>query len=1008
MNATQDRGRTLFFAIFTISGFSGLIYESIWSHYLKLFLGHAAYAQTLVLAIFMGGMAVGSWLMAKYSTRVLNLLLGYAIVEGVIGLLGLVFHSTSVAVTSWAFDSLLPNTESAALAQSAKWTIGALLILPQSILLGTTFPLMSGAIVRRYPHRSGETLAMLYFTNSLGAAFGVLVSGFVLIGEVGLPGTIMTAGLFNVALALTVWALVKYQPGAVQPPLPTPAGSSAAAGDTLVRWMLIGAAATGTAAFLYEIAWIRMLSLVLGSTTHSFELMLSAFIFGIALGGLWVHRRIDSLRDPLRFLGRVLVIMAVVALISLPIYGATFDMMAAAIRMFTPTEQGYFGYHLVSHSIAMLVMMPTTFFCGMTLPIMTYVLIRGGTGERAIGAVYAWNTAGAILGVILAVHLLMPLIGVKGVVVCGALLHMGLGIAYLCKAESATRFRLAALPASIGAVAVVAAIVLVDLDPATLSSGVFRHGRASHDAATKVLYFKHGKTASISLVDVGGIVSIATNGKPDAAIRMSGKLAEELAAPDEITMVLAGALPVALHPNPERIANIGIGSGLTSQVLLTSDVVRELDTIEIEPYMAEAARLGFMPRVQRTFEDPRSHIWFEDAKTFFAVHHKKYDVIVSEPSNPWVSGVATLFSDEFYAQMTRYLEPDGLLVQWMQIYETDFDIVTSVIKALAPHFEDFAIYNADDTNLMIVAQRGGKLSRPHSRMFDSPAMRAELARVGIDSTQNVESRYLGDKALLMPLLQVSGVPANSDYFPFVDLHAPRARILRRNALQFTSLTTLPVPFFELLTGTREPRERTVFSPNAFSSRDNMVGQATALRDALETSQYDHLGVSGAQAMLTLHSSREECGGPAVRRAWLDSAYYIGSFTNGALASAELQPIWQALGATPCAGQLGEQEKEMLSLMQGIAARNVEQVASTGSNLFASKYAFAHDDHLALALVATAASQIAINKPREAFELIQQNAARAEHTPSMALALDWLSAIAASRATAADPAVAHAQ
>ena len=175
MNSTPLRSPRLFFAIFTLSGFSGLIYESIWSHYLKLFLGHAAYAQTLVLAIFMGGMALGSWLIAKYSHRVTNLLLGYAIVEGVIGLMGLIFHGTSIGVTSWVFESLLPNVDSVAAGQLLKWSLGALLILPQSILLGMTFPLMSGAAVRRFPNRSGETLAMLYFTNSLGAALGVLI-----------------------------------------------------------------------------------------------------------------------------------------------------------------------------------------------------------------------------------------------------------------------------------------------------------------------------------------------------------------------------------------------------------------------------------------------------------------------------------------------------------------------------------------------------------------------------------------------------------------------------------------------------------------------------------------------------------------------------------------------------------------------------------------------------------------------------------------------------------------
>src|SRR5262249_7730833 len=175
--------------VFTLSGFAGLIYESIWSHYLKLFLGHAGYAQTLVLAIFMGGMAIGSWLAARYSRNWRNLLLGYAVTEASIGVLALVFHEIFVTVTEAAFDYILPGVGAPAMAAAAKWALGTALILPQSVLLGMTFPLMSGGLIRRYPATPGAVLATLYFTNSLGAGIGVLVAGFAMIEHLGLPGT---------------------------------------------------------------------------------------------------------------------------------------------------------------------------------------------------------------------------------------------------------------------------------------------------------------------------------------------------------------------------------------------------------------------------------------------------------------------------------------------------------------------------------------------------------------------------------------------------------------------------------------------------------------------------------------------------------------------------------------------------------------------------------------------------------------------------------------------------
>src|SRR3954447_20226147 len=196
----------VFFALFTISGFAGLIYESIWSHYLKLFLGHAAYAQTLVLAIFMGGMAIGSWAAARQGPRVRNLLAAYALTEAAIGVLALVFHEVFVAGTAWAYDSSLLRFA------AFKWSLAAALILPQCVLLGMTFPLMTAGVLRSFSDRPGRSLSLLYFTNSLGAAAGVLMTGFWLVRTLGLPGTVRTAGLINLVVAAAVWSIARREP----------------------------------------------------------------------------------------------------------------------------------------------------------------------------------------------------------------------------------------------------------------------------------------------------------------------------------------------------------------------------------------------------------------------------------------------------------------------------------------------------------------------------------------------------------------------------------------------------------------------------------------------------------------------------------------------------------------------------------------------------------------------------------------------------------------------------
>src|SRR6266480_1110817 len=321
--------RSVFFLLFTVSGFAGLVYESIWSHYLKLFLGHAAYAQTLVLALFMGGMAIGSWLCSRWSGAWGNLLRGYAFAEGLIGLAALAFHPVFVAATDAAYANILPALGGEIPATLFKWTLAGLLILPQSVLLGVTFPLMSAGLIRRYPAAPGESLAMLYFTNSFGASIGVLASGFIMIEKLGLPGTVQAAGTLNLALAAAVWLLAR---GTEEPMRARPGGGRDSEGGAPFRLFLAVALLTGAASFVFEIGWIRMLSLVLGSSTHSFELMLSAFILGLACGGYWVRRRIDSIADPVRFLGIVLVTMGLLALATLPLYGEMFGLMQAVMH----------------------------------------------------------------------------------------------------------------------------------------------------------------------------------------------------------------------------------------------------------------------------------------------------------------------------------------------------------------------------------------------------------------------------------------------------------------------------------------------------------------------------------------------------------------------------------------------------------------------------------------------------------------------------------------------------
>ncbi len=893
--------RSTFYLLFVASGFAGLIYESIWTHYLKLFLGHAAYAQSVVLAVFMGGMAAGAAWCGRRSQRIANPLLAYAAVEAAIGVLALVFHPVFVSATDWAHASLLPAAGGAALA--AKLALSCLLILPQSILLGATFPLMSAGLARAQHSRAGESIAMLYFANSLGAAAGVLASGFVLIAWVGLPGTLRTAGAINLALAAVVWAVAR-------PARDQPLAETRKPGIELLH---VVALLTGLASFIYEIVWIRMLSLVLGASTHSFELMLSTFILGLALGGLAVRRRVDAVASPQRLLGAVQIVMGLLALATLPLYHATFTLMEGLMKGLARSETGYLLFNLSGQAVAAMIMLPATFCAGMTLPLITGALLRNGAGEAAIGRVYAFNTVGAIAGVVLAVHVGLPLLGLKGTLMAGCLVDVALGLVLLRKIGFLVPAVCATLFATVG--------FIVQLDANKMTAGVFRHGDLASSRDARILFNKDGKTATVHLVQYSEAVSLRTNGKSDGSIVMNP---DSERGTDEITMVLTGAVPLSLKPDARTAAVIGIGTGLTTHTLLQSLDIQRVDTIEIEPAMAEASR-GFMPRNSSAFADPRGAIHIDDAKTYFSTQNRRYDVIVSEPSNPWVSGVSSLFTREFYQRVRGHLEPNGILVQWLQLYEIDASLVASVVAALSEVFPHYAIFAVSDHDLLVIAGEQALPLPPQAKVFEFPSLAKELWTIHVLSIGDLDARYLGARSLLQPLFASYAMPANSDYAPLLDLNAARHRFMERSAAELVSLLTADVPLLELLDPGRSRRpvnplfkgayafERVENTRLAWYARDFLISPRIPAPEGISQQFQKDLELVKLRLL--------ECRSPRDFDVWLHSALRLAKSVNPYLSADDAGPIWQRAVKAPCYGLLQEFQRAWIQLFHAVAMRD---------------------------------------------------------------------------------------
>jgi predicted membrane-bound spermidine synthase len=849
--------RLVLYVVFTLSGAAGLVYEMIWSRYLALFLGHSAYAQVLVIAIFLGGMALGALLAGSRSERLRDPLKWYIVAEVAVGVIGVFFHEIFQGLTGFAYAVVFPALTGTIFLGAFKWTLAALLILPQSILLGATFPLMAAGVLRRPGAQTGRTLAVLYFANSFGAAIGVLVAGFFLLALAGLPGTLLAAAMTNLLVAIIAMGVVGRYPAEEKLQMetaevrPSAAEAPSLSREQLVRLLLAVAFGTAVASFVYEIGWLRMLALVLGSATHSFELMLSAFILGLALGSFWVRRRADRWRNPLRALGIVQLAMGLCALATLGLYGASFYWTADLLHTFARSDAGYIGYTVARYGICLAIMFPASFCAGMTLPLITRTLLVAGAGERSIGGVYGINTLGAILGVALAGFVLMPLIGLKGLIVGGATLDMALGAAILFadvrRSELAKRLAYGGIAFTI--FFFIVGVATKDFDLRLLTSGVYRYGSMIELGDVESLYYKDGRTATVAvrrMVDSGDI-DIRTNGKTDASLASywfdacTDTTERRPLGSDAATQALAPLITLAHAPQARVAAVIGQGSGMSSHFLLASPVLERLNTVEIEPEMIRGSR-AFSPANRRVFEDPRSSIVIEDAKTYFASSPQKYDLIFSEPSNPWVSGISSLFGTEFYSHIRGYLSENGVFGQWLHLYEMDDALVLSILAAVHQNFESYEIFLTQTTDMLVVASLAPQLPAPDWSIFDSPVLGQDLCHNVRLTPAAMEATRVTHRRALAPLLDGSE-GANSDFYPVLDLLAERARYMANTAggfLAFQSeLFDITAPFFNQRRVPRLEGEPPVLG----ITRMRSLAIATALHDGVQYADEDSTGMA---------------------------------------------------------------------------------------------------------------------------------------------------------------------
>jgi spermidine synthase len=728
---TLDRGRSLFLTCYAASGMAALIYQVTWTRLFTLELGHTVAASSTVLAAFMGGLAVGAWaagttLGASTSARRLQ---NYAGLEIAIALLALALPTLvreSRPLLAWAYADGDAPAQFAAIRVALSL---ALLGLPAAAM-GATFPIAAAWFAGasgRSDRAIGGALGFLYAANAAGAAAGAIGAGFWLLPAFGARATTGIAAAINIAVAAAALWLAR---GDVQsarqaapstkPHAPSASRHASRAASTPrsaseARPLLAAAAAaiSGSAALVYEVTWTRTIALIVGPTTYAFATMVAAFVTGIALGSAGGAALARRVLRPSLWLAAALVATAASATAASLFAGTRLPLLLAA-QVSTGAD---FDAILPRQVFAVfLLLLPTGITLGATISLAlataaSDIVFAGRDAAR----VYVANTLGAIAGALAGGFLLIPMSGLQGTIVATSRVVAILGLltiaAVVWRRDGRRWVRGATAAAAVVCALLCAVVALPSWDRDLLSSGAYKYTRSVGLAAFETTlragtleYYREGAAGTVSVRRVAGSRALAIDGKVDASN-----------AGDMLTQRLLGALPVLLHRDPQDVLVIGLGSGVTVGAALASGPVRRADVVEISPEVVEASAF-FASENRNALRASGVRLINGDGRSHLLLAARRYDVIVSEPSNPWMAGVAALFTREFFEAARERLEPDGLLCQWTHTYEMEPGDLKSIVASFASVFPDGTMWLVGDGDLLLIGGNGPGLESRLERL----------------------------------------------------------------------------------------------------------------------------------------------------------------------------------------------------------------------------------------------------------------------------------------------------
>lgn len=708
---TRDAAKVASLLFF--SGLSALIYQTVWLRQFRLIFGASTFATGAVLAIFMAGLGLGSALLGKRADAKEKPLAFYARLELFIAAAAAVSPLLLALAAKIYFASGGSPQLGLFGATLLRLALSIVVLGPATLLMGGTLPAAARS-VETNDDAGRRVVALLYGVNTLGAVAGTLLSTFYLLERFGNRATLFLAVGLNVIVAIVARFLPLSSRAASEGPGREERDDPASASPT---FFYAASATVGFAFLLMELVWYRMLSPILGGTTYMFGLVLAVALAGIGLGGaLYAFLR----RGPATVGGFAITCTLEALAIAVPFaLGDRIALLANALRGLGPL--GFDGHVTAWVIVTSIVIFPAAVISGVQFPLLIALLGRGREDVgRQIGAAYAWNTAGAIAGSLAGGFGLMPLLSAPGTWRLVVVVLVVLGIAATVRdrrwlAVTTAAAAIACITAAIGPTAVWRhSGIGAARAPSPTSRNELK--RWINDSRRTVLWERDGRESSVAVVAMSDI-SFIINGKSDGAARG-----------DAGTQVMPGIIASALHPKAESALVVGLGTGSTAGWLGAVPTIARVDAVELEPVVLDVAR-ACTPVNQGVMTNPKVHIAIGDAREVLLTSGRTYDIITSEPSNPYRAGIASLFTQEFYAAARDRLREHGIFAQWVQSYAVHPETIRTIYATLTSVFPSVQTWWTTEGDLLLVASVDPLVvdadvlrARLHTEPFRSAAM----------------------------------------------------------------------------------------------------------------------------------------------------------------------------------------------------------------------------------------------------------------------------------------------